>query len=145
VIVSMKRAGLLPLLLLAIVGCGPNEQGEVVQAEAVGCDAALTRCQVEVDGKGVSLSLQPGLRPLKPFAISATIEDSGEIGLVLLDFQMIGMDMGPNRYRLLLQEGQWQGSATLPVCTASRSDWLAIMEFKRGSRHYRVRFPFTSR
>ncbi len=141
---SIKCAATLSLLFLFIGGCTQSEQAEVVQVEAVACDAAASTCQVEVDGKAVSLSLQPGLVPLKPFAISATIEDSGEIGQVLLDFQMVGMEMGPNRYSLLLQEGQWQGSATLPVCTASRGDWVAILEFQRGSRHYRVHFPFTS-
>jgi hypothetical protein len=55
---------------------------------------------------------------------------------------MKGMDMGMNRYRLIAGEGNWSGTATLPVCSASRMDWIALVEFSSGGKKYRAKFPF---
>jgi hypothetical protein len=41
-------------------------------------------------------------------------------------FQMVGMDMGFNRYDLRTgADGRWSVSVTLPVCTVNRADWTA--------------------
>lgn len=137
---------LLSFCILLLAGCGQNEEeNSQREAQAAGCDAAQTQCQIAIDGLKASLALQPGLVVLKPFEISARIEGARNVEQVVIDFQMVGMDMGFNRYRLLTEGDMWKGSATLPVCTTSRNDWLAVLEFNYQGRDYRLHFPFTSR
>ena len=55
---------------------------------------------------------------------------------------MIGMDMGFNRYDLKRgPNDDWTARVTLPVCTASRADW--IMELNLDGQFYSL--PFTTR
>ncbi len=139
----MRRL-LMGLLLVMLAACGSEETGRVVQAEASGCDAARMSCRVTVEGSEVELTLGPGVKALQPFAARAVFEDGADIEQLLIDFQMVGMEMGINRYRLLRAEGAWHGKVTLPVCTASRSDWVAILEYRRDGTDYRIRFPFSA-
>lgn len=134
----------LSLLLAVLGGCSRDEPATLVQAEAKGCDAALAECRIRLEGVAVTLKLGSGVEPLKPFAIRATIEAAEQPEQVVIDFQMRDMEMGLNRYRLLPQQGEWQGRATLPVCSASRMDWDALLEFTLAGRAYRLHFPFTT-
>ncbi len=44
-------------------------------------------------------------------------------------FSMVGMDMGPNRYRLLpAGPGRFVGHILLPACVAGRSDWILTLD-----------------
>ena len=44
-------------------------------------------------------------------------------------FSMVGMDMGPNRYRLLpIGPGRFVGHILLPACVAGRSDWILTLD-----------------
>ena len=140
------RVVLLSFCILLLTGCGQNEASQSPrEVRAVDCDAAQTQCHIDVDGLKVSLALQPGLVVLKPFEIVAKIEGAKGLEQVIIDFQMVGMDMGFNRYRLLAEGDMWKGTATLPVCTTTRNDWLAVIEFNHQGRDYRLLFPFTSR
>jgi hypothetical protein len=63
---------------------------------------------------------------MRPFQVRvtnttvSTLSDS-----IYVDFAMVGMSMGLNRYRLIQQaDGSWQGDIILPVCVQGRSDWL---------------------
>lgn len=132
------------LLLLALVSCDSTESETWLQVAVVDCDVALTTCHAVIDGRKVSLTLEPGLVPLKPFSVNAQIAGTPGVEQVVIDFQMVGMDMGPNRYRLLSGQNGWQGTATLPICGVSRMDWFATLEFRHGEKNYRLRFPFTT-
>ncbi|MDN0084421.1 hypothetical protein QU487_16925 [Crenobacter sp. SG2305] len=45
-----------------------------------------------------------------------------------VEFSMVGMDMGFNRYRLVEDGlGGWRAKVTLPVCTSGGHDWLATL------------------
>ncbi|MGM0593536.1 MAG: hypothetical protein ACQETD_03275 [Pseudomonadota bacterium] len=133
---------LLPLLMLS--GCSDSEPGTTLLGEASGCDAATGSCRVSGDEVAVIATLEAGLQPLKPFSVQVDIQGlEVDSGSVIADFQMKGMDMGVNRYRLKPgQEGLWQGTATLPVCTASRMDWYMDLSFSAEGSSYRARFPF---
>lgn len=140
----VKRMVRVLLLLVALAGCDSSEKETLVQTQVVDCDAALTSCHTMIDGGEVSLSLGPEVVVLKPFAITMQIRGMEISAPVTIDFQMEGMEMGLNRYRLLLKQGAWQGTATLPVCSVSRMDWVAVLEFRRAEISYRLRFPFTT-
>lgn len=129
----------------ALMSCDGKNVPHTITSEATDCNAAEERCLVAVDELVVSLRLQAGVEALKPFSLSVEIENAGSINEVIIDFQMVGMEMGPNRYRLLDDGASWQGQATLPVCASSGADWLAVVEFPHGGRHYRIAYPFTSR
>ena len=79
-----------------------------MQAEVINGDAAITRCRVEVDGTMVHLTLGRDVKVLPSFAISAQIGSGEMVEQAVTDFQMGGMDMGLNCYRLLHKEGEWR-------------------------------------
>ena len=138
-----RFAAVLSLVLL-LVACG----GETVDKRrdvgiAKDCDAAIATCHVSDGDIALSLSMGPGVKALQPFPLTLVIE-GGEVAAqsVVADFLMQGMDMGSNRYRLQPQQHGWQGTITLPVCTASRMDWHAIIEFTLDGQPLRAVFPF---
>jgi hypothetical protein len=112
---------------------------------AKSCDAAEKVCYVSNGRYSISLELEKKLIPLKPFTttLKITAEDDKPHDVVM-DFRMVGMDMGLNRYRLNKNGNVWTGSVTLPVCVASRTDWLAVVEFTNAERKYIASFPFQS-
>lgn len=57
------------------------------------------------------------------------------------EFQMVGMDMGFNRYDLRPQQAGFQARITLPVCVSGRRDWMLYLELD-GTRYA---MPFSSR
>ena len=142
--ISLLRSISLLILLLLLTGC--NNQGEIALRQlgvSSGCDAALTTCVVNDGELTVSLRMGPGVKPLQPFPLTLVIS-GGEIEeqSVVVDFQMQGMDMGINRYRLQPKLDSWGGTVTLPVCSVSRMDWLAIVEFTSGGETFQAVFPF---
>lgn len=117
-----------------------------LQLREADCRVDRGACTAAADGTRISLELGPGVPVMRPFAIRATASlPAGERPeRVEVDFDMIGMDMGRNRYRLAQDADHvWQGVATLPVCTTGRSDWKAVVEIEADSgRRYRAVFPF---
>lgn len=137
------RIRVILLFILSLSGCGAEESAVVELGSSVDCDAAERPCTIVQEGLEVTLSLGPEVQALKPFPLLLDINGRDvTAGSVVADFQMQGMDMGKNRYKLQHSAGQWQGSITLPVCTASRMDWDAQIEFASGGVRYRARFPF---
>jgi hypothetical protein len=140
----ISRFTVLSLLLLSLVACS-GEQNEERRSlgGAENCDAALSSCRVSDGAISVVLTMGPGVKPLQPFPFTLLIE-GGEVAAqsVVADFQMQGMEMGTNRYRLQPQQGNWQATVTLPVCSASRMDWLAVVEFTLDGEPLQAVFPF---
>lgn len=133
------------VLSLLLLACGNgNEPARKLLGTASGCDAATKACEISAANIRLSLALGPNVKPLVGFPVRLRIE-GGEVAeqSVSVDFQMKGMDMGMNRYRLQsIAPSVWQGHAILPVCSASRMDWLAIVEFSLSGRPYQAVFPF---
>ena len=60
---------------------------------------------------------------------------------VRAEFQMVGMDMGFNRYDLQPSgDGLFVSSVTLPVCISGRHDWILYLELDDA----RYAIPFTT-
>jgi len=55
-------------------------------------------------------------------------------------FQMQGMDMGLNRYKLIWDGIRWHADVMLPACIRGRQDWMLQLEI--GEQVYEV--PFIS-
>ena len=113
---------------------------------AADCRAGRATCSAGTESVRVDLALGPGVPLMQPFPVrvSLRLPSAGRARQVLVDFRMIGMDMGRNEYRLTRAgDGTWQGVATLPVCTTGRSDWQAVVKVETASgRRYRAVFPF---
>ena len=133
----------LMLLQLFLVGCSKSIEFTELGL-ASDCDVAKNTCKVSHDRTDISMALGKDVIPLKPFDAVVTIDGiKVEPGSVIADFQMQGMDMGVNRYRMVGDSGMWSGKITLPVCTASRMDWTAIVEFTSSDgQRFRARFLF---
>lgn len=135
------------ILSLFLSGCdSETAQTRQLLGKAENCDAASEACRITAEGLGVTLMLGPDVRPLIPFPVKLVFESGGAVqGNVVVDFQMPEMDMGVNRYRLQQSSATlWQGTATLPVCTVSRMDWIAIVEFSLDGQPYKLIYPFHS-
>jgi len=133
---------IVPLLSVLITACSES-QHPIEFAAAGNCDAAVSTCQVQYQNIVLELSLGPGVKPLQPFPMKLDIKGhSGMVQNVIADFQMKGMDMGMNRYRLVAEKGLWQANVTLPVCVASRADWLTLIEFEIDGKKYQASFSF---
>jgi len=77
--------------------------------------------------------------PLEPFTLSVTAPGSARVSV---EFQMVGMDMGFNRYDLRsLPDGTFSSRITLPVCVSGRQDWLLYLQID--GKNYVL--PFSSR
>ena len=82
----------------------------------------------------VRFSTQPV--PLERFELTVTAPNATKISA---EFQMVGMDMGFNRYDFRPQgAGIWQAAVTLPVCTVNRVDWIAELDLD--GKLYQIRF-----
>lgn len=139
--------GYASILLCSIFLCACSDRVEHVYELGTiqKCNAAETSCVVSNEHYIVELELGPKVVPLQNFPVNLSISgsDSTVTALdVVIDFQMVGMDMGLTRYRLTSSGGFWHGTVMLPICVSSRTDWLAIVEFTDQNRLYRAVFPF---
>jgi len=83
--------------------------------------------------------------PLEKFAFEVVPqgEAARSVGEVRVDFEMVGMDMGINAYRLeRLADGRYRQDIILPVCTSTRTDWIANLTIRSTEGAYLVRLPF---
>lgn len=109
-------------------------------------------CAVAADGRSMRLELRGDVRPLRPFelVLSLPSEVKGLASQASVDFVMVGMDMGVNRYSLMPQpNGDFQGKVILPVCSIGRSDWVAKLSVVVTSPNapatmWTAVFPFTA-
>lgn len=122
------RAALVVSWMLVLAACS---EPKLVSAP---CASLVAGCAA-MDGKvAVRTDMQPV--PLQAFQVTVVAPQARAIAV---SFSMQGMDMGPNRYRLVRQsDGSWQGRVTLPVCVSGRHDWQMIVDVDG----QRVALPF---
>ena len=112
---------------------------------AVPADCGLHRgpCEMRMPDDGrlrVEFSHEPV--PLQPFRVQVHAPDRA-FDAVTVDFQMVGMYMGVNRYTLTPQaEGLWSREVMLPVCATGRSDWLMYLRLEATGVAYVTALPF---
>ncbi len=122
--------------------------GTVVLEVEQPCDAAYQACVARGDALRLELVLGPPVIALEAFPVQLRViagDVLSEAAAVELEFGMVGMDMGQNRYRLERQsDSDWSGTALLPVCTMGRRDWLARVRLTDGARAWTAEIPFVS-
>ncbi len=99
---------------------------------SVACADPVAGCSLP-DGLSVRFSGPPAM--LETFELEMTAPADAEIHA---GFQMRGMEMGMNRYRLINKDGKWRASVMLPACVQGRSDW--ILRLETGRKVYEVPF-----
>lgn len=107
-----------------------------------GCDAARQPCSARQGDLSLTLRLNGPLRPLQPFPVEVQLTGplAATVRQVTVDFSMVGMEMGLNRFHLQRQpDGRWSGQALLPVCSSGRHDWRATVQVG-GAERYAVEF-----
>lgn len=148
----LAGAGLLVLAFTVVLGqwlggrfvAGGDRPDIVTLAAEAGCSPVARDCAA---GRGAT-RLQFGIPgrpgPMAPFGLR--VRTAGfDAETVNVAFEMPGMDMGLNRYRLVQDAqtpGLWVGKASLPVCGSGRLDWVARVSATRGDTTYVAVFPF---
>lgn len=138
----MKRGVLTPLLLiaalLAIAATGYWLK-HPAEAMAVPCADPLAGCAFSHRGTPASARFSIRPVPLEAFELRVTAPGAGKVSA---EFQMIGMDMGFNRYDLRpAGDGAFASKVTLPVCVSGRRDWLLYLDLDG----VRYALPFSTR
>ncbi len=142
----LVAAGLVGVWILRSGLDQPVRNVVTLQVEA-DCDSAQRACRARGDELELELRLGPPVRTMESFEISLR-RLRGSLGTdaqVTVQFQMRDMEMGLNRYRLVMDaEGIWRGQAMLPVCSAGRSDWIAQVDISATGQRWRADLPFTA-
>ncbi|MDP3419634.1 MAG: hypothetical protein Q8S10_01830 [Thiobacillus sp.] len=137
----MKRVAV-PLLLaaaliaIAVTGWWLKRPADAV---AVSCADPLAGCAFSHRGAAVDVRFLSQPTPLEAFGLQVSAPNARRISA---EFQMVGMDMGFNRYDLRpAGDGAFASNVTLPVCISGRHDWTLFLDVD-GTRYA---LPFKSR
>jgi hypothetical protein len=109
-------------------------------------------CTAQSEPRALTLKMSGDVRPLRPFELRLILPEAVRAHAMeaSVDFVMVGMDMGINRYSLLKQaNGDFVGKVILPVCSIGRSDWLAQLSVivpvaGGGEEMWTAEMPFTA-
>jgi hypothetical protein len=107
------------------------------------CDLRKGGCTVVLAmGGKVHFSMMPASLPLlKPIALHVDTEGF-DVSSVLVDFEGVGMDMGPNKAQLIAQQTatQFKGKTIFPACSHQKMEWQAnvLLTTKQGV----IKVPF---
>lgn len=125
----MKRLAVPLLIIAALAGLaiwGALRQSGPQPAQPIVCSDPVAGCTFMHRGAPVSLRFSVPPEALKPFVLSLS---GPRLARASVSFQMVGMDMGFNRYDFKPgADGNWAARVTLPVCTVSRVDWIAELD-----------------
>ena len=139
--ITLKKKILLPfagIVLLAgtAIYLLPDEPAPVMQA--MDCEDIVKGCS----GDGLAVRLSQAPKVMQPFRLEVS---APEADAVEATFNMAGMDMGFNRYRLVRQDDRiWDAEVTLPVCVRGRKDWLLLLDISRNGERRRVAVAFAA-
>jgi hypothetical protein len=135
------KAWLTPLIIILALGglaiWSKKRQAEPETAQLIECKDPVTGCGFTHKGMQSQLRFSRTPKPMVPFSIDLYAPAASK---VTTSFQMIGMDMGFNRYDLKPgRSGEFRAaSIILPVCTQSRSDWSVF--FTLDDKIYQLNF-----
>lgn len=138
----MSRKRILTLLLLALAFITLAVLGSRVKrpapAQVIECANPLQGCSFTLHGKAAQLRFMAPPAPMRPFKLLVHAPGARHASA---EVQMVGMDMGINRYNLLPAiQGSFTGDITLPVCVSGRRDWNLYLAID----NYRYVLPFSS-
>jgi len=137
----MKRV-LLPLLLVvallgvAVVG---YRMKQPLEAQPITCVDPLAGCPFTHHGAPARLTFSSQPAPMEAFELRVTAHAMKSVSA---EFQMIGMDMGFNRYDLHRTAGNdFSARVTLPACVSGRREWILTLDIDG----IRYAIPFKAR
>lgn len=129
---------LLVLALIAIAVAGYRLKRPAA-VEPVACADPVAGCNFSHHGTIVKVRFSAQPTPLEPFSLSVRTAGASRISA---EFQMVGMDMGFNRYDLHPgPDATFASEVTLPVCVSGLRDWVLFLDVD--GAHYAL--PFSSR
>lgn len=134
------------LLALFTVGCerSPDLGGPSVPLVVSQPCEVETGCTASTGDMSVQFTLGPDLRALSPFPVRVVVPAGRSADSVTVSFAMQGMDMGPNRYRLISDGAEsWIGNVTLPVCASGRRDWTLHLDIASDGERFVADVPFS--
>lgn len=136
----MKRLWL-PLAMIAVlaaIAVAGYWAKQPAAAAAIACADPVAGCPFGHRGVPAEVRFSMLPIPLEPFELSVAAPGSARVSA---EFQMVGMDMGFNRYDLRPRaDGVFASRITLPVCVSGRADWLLYIQIDDA----RYVLPFTS-
>lgn len=92
------------------------------------CHPLEQTCTVQIASGTLALHITGPVAALQAFPVAVRVDSATPPERVSVRFDMVGMDMGSNRFVLQPTAGVWQGQAVLPVCSAGRQDWQVTVE-----------------
>ena len=117
------------LVAIAVAGYWLKRPAE---AAAVACTDPLAGCRFSHRGAPVKAWFSVRPAPLEPFELNVEVTGTPRISV---EFQMVGMDMGFNRYDLRpVGNDIFASKVTLPVCVSGRRDWILYLDLD-GTRY----------
>lgn len=156
--VKMKKWTIITLVLFVaglatyqfvIPSAKQDTQSVLLKTTTSQCDPVKSSCEAGDNQHSVTLHFPGNVAYLKPFKMQVTLRGfrQEEIKKIIVDFKMVGMDMGMNRYTLLpVEDGDgnvvYQGEGILPVCVSGRVDWVANTEVMTADKLYEAVFEF---
>ncbi|MCG6886319.1 MAG: hypothetical protein LJE74_03845 [Proteobacteria bacterium] len=155
----MRRIGWLVVLLVIAGTAGylagvstPLRERKVHRLSvAADCNPILVAgCTASDSRHVIELQLDTDTRYLKPFDIQVKTQGFKDtiVKSVSVEFNMVNMDMGLNRFRLQQVDQQvagsvYRGQGMLPVCVTGRVDWQARVEVEMDDATYQAIFDVT--
>ncbi len=113
----------------------------------VNCDPGKTVCVAADQNYAITLYFPQQVHYLKPFKMEVTTKglDLPDIESVNIDYTMVGMDMGLNRFSLapitdVKGAQRYAGEGILPVCVSGRVDWVANVQINTAKKVYDAAF-----
>lgn len=123
----------LPLVIVALVGVRLQRPA---QAQIITCADPVSGCVFEHRGQKSQLRFSQAPRTLQAFTMSVHAPNARQIQA---EFQMQGMEMGPNRYTFTQSKaGVFTAQILLPVCVSGRRDWQLFLHID--GQHYSMPF-----
>jgi len=140
------RLLILPAFVLLFSACDrspPADRPLTVLSALPGCDLQQG-CRAGDEGSfSVELRFAAPPRAMKAFPVRLRVATGEALETVMISFSMLGMDMGLNRYRMVLgASNTWTADVTLPICVSGRSDWIAGVELVTARRRFQWNVPF---
>jgi len=104
------------------------------------CDLNSQACMANIEQRSVRLRFKQTVKYLTRFDVEVVTDGfaSSEIEAMSIDFSMLDMTMGINRFSLKRTDKKdvWQGMAILPVCITGRSDWRVKLYLANSQTDY---------
>lgn len=137
--ISRSQAAIVAAIGLAVLVGGLRyfrAQAPVPVVQAMGCADIVKGCH----GDRLSVRMDRAPEVMRPFRLEVAAPQAGSMEA---SFNMAGMEMGFNRYRLMQRSDRvWEAEVTLPVCVRNRRDWLLLLDVTEGSARRQVAVPF---